>query len=157
MKKEIKITLIIIGICIFLIGIIGGGAIVTNHNNSNKSDVTETSDNIDLSNLKQYIGDKIENEKAIEMLNIIKKDYNLYLSNATGTGKKNSVELIIYFSNDIEKNTNEIVNNAIISMIDSYITTREYDKDYGYFKITTGIDSKYGQFINIYKVENSEE
>lgn len=56
-----------------------------------------------------------------------------------------------------KKNTNEIVNNAIISMIDGYIKTREYDKDYGYFKITTGIYSKYGQFINIYKVENSEE
>ena len=156
MKKEIKITLIILGICIFIIGIIGGVAVVTN-NKSDEPVVTEESNNIDLSNLEQYIGDKIENEKAIEMLNIIKEDYNLYLSNATETGKKNSVELIIYFSNDIEKNTNEIVNNAIISMIDGYIKTREYDKDYGYSKITTGIDSKYGQFINIYKVENSEE
>lgn len=156
MKKEIKIALIILGICIFIIGIIGGVAVVTN-NKSDESDATEESNNIDLSNLEQYIGDKIENEKAIEMLNIIKEDYNLYLSNATETGKKNSVELIIYFSNDIEENTNEIVNNAIISMIDGYIKTREYDKEQGYFKITTGIDSKYGQFINIYKVENGEE
>lgn len=106
---------------------------------------------VDLLNLEQYIGEKIENTKAIEMLNIIKEEYNMYLSNATETGEKNSVGLIIYFSNDIEKNADEITKNAIIDLINSYIETREYDKDYGYFKISTGIDSNNEQYIKIYK------
>lgn len=108
-------------------------------------------DNVDLSNLEQYIGEKIKNEKAIEMLNIIKEEYNMYLSNATETGEKNSVGLIIYFSDNIEKNSDEITKNAIIDLINSYIETREYDKDYGYFNISTGIDSNNEQYIKIYK------
>ena len=86
-----------------------------------------------------YIMSKIENTKAIEMLNIIKEEYNMYLSNATETGEKNSVGLIIYFSDDIEKNADEITKNAIIDLINRYIETREYDKDYGYFKISNGV------------------
>lgn len=112
---------------------------------------------VDLSNLKQYIGEKIENTKAIEMLNIIKDEYNMYLANATETGEKNSVGLIIYFSDDIEKNADEITKNEIIDLIDSYIETREYDKDYGYFNISTGTDSNNEQYIRIYKLENKHE
>lgn len=117
----------------------------------NNQEISNDFNGVDLSNLKQYIGEKIENAKAIEMLNIIKEEYNMYLSNATETGEKDSVGLIIYFSNDREKNTDEITKNAIIDLINSYIETREYDKDYGYFNISTGTDSNNEQYIKIYK------
>ena len=144
-KKKIIITvilalLIVFGICIFF----------ENNNKHKENNIKENiidiqNKDVDLSALNTYMGSMIPNEKGIEMLNKIKEEYKNYLSNSTENGE--STGLYIYFSNDIESNLEEIKNNAIISMIDSYINTIENDNNIGYFSISTGVDNENRQYI----------
>ena len=166
MKKKIFITVEIIVIVIFCI------YASTIYNGSNNNEKNNTKENInqninqnknqginqnsnpelvDLSQLDSYMGGSVNNDKAIELLEKIKNEYKMYLSDSTGTGEKDSTGIYIYFSNDVEANSETIKNNANISMIDDYISTREYDKDRGYFYISKGIDEQNRQFVYLEK------
>lgn len=110
---------------------------------------------VDLSRLDEYIKHKINNDKAIELLNKIKDEYSIYLSNATENGTENSTGLYLYFSNDTESNKRNL--NSIINLIDNYISTRENDKNIGYFDIETGVDDQNRQYILVEKIEEEIE
>ena len=147
-----KIILIIFILLIILILFSMYTYIINNEDNEkNENNVVDIQENkdVDLSTLNTYMGSMIPNEKGIEMLNKIKEEYKNYLSNSTENGE--STGLYIYFSNDIESNLEEIKNNAIISMIDSYINTIENDNNIGYFSVSTGVDNENRQYIYIQK------
>ena len=118
----------------------------------NESTTQEQKNNIDLSALSIYFGDKISYENGIELLNKLKNEYKNYLVNSTENGNSNG--LYVYFSKNAENSVDEITRNAIIGMIDDYINTRESDNT-GIFNITTGIDEKNGQYIYILKEEKT--
>ena len=112
----------------------------------------EQSNNVNLSALSNYFGNKINYEDGIELLNKIRNEYKNYLVNSNENG--DSKGLYMYFSKDAENNVDEITRNAIIGMIDDYINTRKSDNT-GIFNITTGIDEKNGQYIYILKEEKT--
>ena len=117
-----------------------------------ESAMQEQSNNVNLSTLSNYFGNKISYEDGIKLLNKIKNEYKKYLVNSNGNG--DSKGLYMYFSKDAENSVDEITRNAIIGMIDDYINTRKSDNT-GIFNITTGIDEKNGQYIYILKEEKT--
>ena len=119
------------------------------------SDIEKEQISVDLSELSEYIGEEISNTKALELLNLIKNNYQIYLSDASENGTKDSTGLYIYFSNNSQNNIDEITKKSIINMIDDYINTREQDKNIGYFTISTDINSEKGQYIFIEKVRGN--
>ena len=151
MKKNLKLFIfIVVAIIVTICGIIiYKNCIENKEKNIAEKNIEYNNELVDLSGLKDYMGDPINNNKAIELLNKIKNEYKIYLSNATENG--DSTGLYIYFSNDLEANSDQIKSNAIISMIDDYISTREYDKDKGYFYISNGIDEQNRQFVYVSK------
>ena len=157
MKHNFKEISIIIGIIVILAFSICAIVIYTISNkdekNNTKENINQDSNQelVDLSQLDVYMGDPINNDKAIELLEKIKNEYKIYLSDSTETGEKDSTGIYMYFSNDIKANSETIKNNAIISMINDYISTREYDKDKGYFYISKGIDEQNRQFVYLDK------
>ena len=149
MKKiKIPVVLLVLVICICIS--LTSGVFKKNDNKQENQNTVKEETQVDLSKLDKYIGEKISNEDAAELIEIIRRDYEQYLNNSSETGKANSAEIIIYF--DLNPAEDNVVKESILDMIDSYMETREKDKDYGYFKITQGVDEKYGQYIDIEKI-----
>lgn len=117
-----------------------------------ESVMQEQSNNVNLSTLSNYFGNKISYKDGMELLNKIKNEYKNYLVNSTENG--DSKGLYMYFSKYAENSVDEITRNAIIGTIDDYINTRERDNT-GNFNITTGIDEKNGQYIYILKEDKT--
>ena len=107
---------------------------------------------IDLKDLEEYTENELSEDDAIQLLEKIKADYKNYLTSSTENGE--STGLYLYFSNDVESNSEEIKNKAINSMIDDYINTIK-SGDTGTFEITLGIDDNNRQYIYVLKTEKA--
>ena len=105
---------------------------------------------IDLKDLEEDTGKELSENHAIQLLEKIKANYKNYLTSSTENGE--STGLYLYFSNDVESNSEEIKNKAINSMIDDYINTIK-SGDTGTFEITLGIDDNNRQYIYVLKTE----